>query len=152
MTVSIVGFSFRSHTEQGATLVLPSFGSDPALVALLVISAIAQLLYAALFIGRRGSTPGMLAVGIRAVDRTTGNLLGARRAWRRTLTAFALSGLALDVGALFDLGRATVSGVAVFLQLLGAVGFFLTYLWPLGNPLNQTLQDKAADSVVVRTR
>jgi uncharacterized RDD family membrane protein YckC len=37
-------------------------------------------------------------------------------------------------------------------RLLAVAGLITTALWPLGNPVNQTLQDKAAGTVVVRTR
>ena len=40
----------------------------------------------------------------------------------------------------------------VLFVLLGVAGLLTTGLWPLGSSMNQTLQDKAAGTVVVRTR
>jgi hypothetical protein len=36
--------------------------------------------------------------------------------------------------------------------LLSLIGLATTALWVVGSPLQQTLQDKVADTVVVRTR
>jgi uncharacterized RDD family membrane protein YckC len=43
------------------------------------------------------------------------------------------------------------AGEALFRLLAFAAGA-TTALWPLGNPANQTLQDKVAETAVVRTR
>jgi hypothetical protein len=40
----------------------------------------------------------------------------------------------------------------VLFRLLAIAALIATALWPLGNPVNQTLQDKVAGTVVVRTR
>lgn len=40
----------------------------------------------------------------------------------------------------------------VLFVLLGIAGFLTTGLWPLGSSLSQTLQDKAAGTIVIRTR
>ncbi len=40
----------------------------------------------------------------------------------------------------------------VLFIFLGFAGLVTTGLWPLGNSLSQTLQDKAAGTIVIRTR
>ena len=40
----------------------------------------------------------------------------------------------------------------ILLRLLSVAALVATALWPLGNPVKQTPQDKAAGTVVVRTR
>jgi uncharacterized RDD family membrane protein YckC len=119
-----------------------------------VMAAIIEVAYATLLIGWQGQTVGMMAAGIRAVDGQTAGLLGRHRSLHRALVAFALTDLAglLATG----LRGGTAAGLAVtlagVLTFVGTVGRFVTYLWPLGSPRNQTLQDKAVGSVVVKTR
>lgn len=87
------------------------------------------LLYEPLFHGSsRGQTPGKRAVGIY-VARSDGTRLGYGRAFGRYGVEFAiglLGGLALSIPQLLDV------------------------LWPLWDDQNQTLHDKAVDSVVLR--
>lgn len=72
---------------------------------------------------RRGQTPGKMLVGTRVVDEANGTAIGYRRA----------------------LGRRLV-------YLLGGLPLYLGWLWCLWDRRNQTWHDKAAGSVVVRTR
>ena len=116
---------------------------------------IAQVLYAVWFLGRRGRTIGMTAAGVRAVEHTTGLILTNRLAWRRALVAALLINFSTELGFFISLGQhrttghaALITGVADFLAV---VLLLLTFLWPLGSSLNQTLQDKAAGSVVIRS-
>ena len=95
-------------------------------VAVPVVEILLVLLYGALFIGsRRGQTPGMMAVGARAVDRDTGAPIGFARA----------------------LGRGAF-------EYLMAVVFFLPWildmLWPAWDARRQTLHDKVTRTIVVK--
>jgi uncharacterized RDD family membrane protein YckC len=82
-------------------------------------------LYAAFFIGLKGQTPGMMAMRIKAVDRTTGELIGFPRALGRDLLE-RLFGLLFFIPLVVDL------------------------LFPAWDPQHQTLHDKAVNSIVIR--
>jgi uncharacterized RDD family membrane protein YckC len=83
--------------------------------------------------GPRGQTVGMMAAGVRAVGDEDRGVLGYGRAF----------------------GRALVEGV---LRLINLLFFVLGLLWvldmlfPLWDKKRQTLHDKVAGSVVIRTR
>jgi uncharacterized RDD family membrane protein YckC len=96
----------------------------------------------------------MKAAGVRAVDRRSGGPLTSAQAARRVLTFFVLVALWVQIAALIELRHVygPVPGAESLFRVLTLVGLATTSLWVLGNPLNQTLQDKAADTVVVRTR
>jgi uncharacterized RDD family membrane protein YckC len=83
--------------------------------------------------GPRGQTVGMMAAGVRAVGDQDRGVLGYSRAF----------------------GRALVEGVLrlinLFYFLLGLV-WALDMLFPLWDKKRQTLHDKVAGSVVIRTR
>jgi uncharacterized RDD family membrane protein YckC len=83
--------------------------------------------YAILLIGSvRGQTVGMMAVGTRVVDATTGGPPGYARATLRVLVRIALD--------------------------ITIVGGLLDVLWPLWDRQNQTIHDKAANTVLLRVR
>jgi hypothetical protein len=67
------------------------------------------------------------------------------------MTYFCLAQLLTQIGVVLGYVNGT-SGLTVALRLLGVGGLVLTGLWPTGCPLNQTLQDNAAGTIVVRTR
>lgn len=90
-----------------------------------VVTLLIGALYAGLMIGLRGQTLGMMAVRVRAVDATTGQLIGVWRAIGRDLLERLL-------------------GFLFFLPLV------LDLLFPLWDPRRQTLHDKATNTVVVR--
>jgi uncharacterized RDD family membrane protein YckC len=99
---------------------------DGDTLALLALFVIPEAIYDTIMIGSRNQTFGKMAVGIKVVDADDRAPIGYARAFRRWLsTAF--------LWALF-----TVPGV-------------LDHLWPLRDRRNQTLHDKFARSVVVRT-
>jgi uncharacterized RDD family membrane protein YckC len=83
--------------------------------------------------GPRGQTVGMMAARVRAVGNEDRDVLGYGRAF----------------------GRALVEGV---FRLLNLLYFFLGLIWvldmlfPLWDKRRQTLHDKVAGSVVIRTR
>ncbi len=124
-------------------------------IVLIVLGDAASYLYAYLFLRFKGQTLGMMVAGITCVDRTSGAGLGGRQVLVRVAVLFALSGAWNMVGGIVGAGHpahSTAASVALFFRGVGAVGFLVTMLWPTGSALNQTLQDKAAGTVVVRTR
>jgi uncharacterized RDD family membrane protein YckC len=90
-----------------------------------VVDLAAQLIYETLLIGRRsGRTWGMKAVGTRVVSANDGQPIGY--------------------------GPAVLRAVVVIVLGVTVVGGLLDILWPLWDPRNQTLHDKAVNSLVVR--
>jgi uncharacterized RDD family membrane protein YckC len=93
----------------------------------LLVGIVIAILYAVIFIGGPGGkTIGMMAVGIRCVRDESFAVVGYGKAFGRSLIELLL--------------RITL------------IGFFLDYLWPLWDAKNQTLHDKAAKTVVLRSR
>jgi hypothetical protein len=89
-------------------------------------------------------------VGARAVDRISGTPLSPRQAGRRVLAFFLIFDLWAQIGTIIGFSHVygrTPIGETIFL-LLSFAGLLTTAMWPLGNPLKQTLQDKAADTVL----
>lgn len=92
----------------------------------LVVEIAIVLVYGAVFCGSaRGQTPGMMVVGVRAVDRDTGGPIGFLRA----------------------LGRGAFEYL-MFVVLL--VPWILDMLFPLWDSRRQTLHDKVSRTVVVK--
>jgi uncharacterized RDD family membrane protein YckC len=93
----------------------------------IVIDAVIVILYGGLFCGSpRGQTLGMMVSGTRVVRTGTSNAIGYGRAFGRAAFEYLMS-------------------VALFLP------WVLDMLFPLWDPKNQTLHDKATDTVVIRT-
>lgn len=90
------------------------------IIALLAVAGVG-LWYWAEFEGRRGQTLGKKAMGIKTVDATSGELIGAGRA----------------------IGR-------YFARILSAMVCYLGYLWMLWDDRRQTWHDKIVTSIVVR--
>ena len=129
--------------------------SHPVRILLGVSSSILGLLYAVWLIGIRGQTIGMKAVGVRAVVKESGGKLPWPKVWRRELTVFFLISVWTQAGFIVTVIGQTDGNGHQNGFLLSAVGYVLaavTYLWPLGSPANQTLQDKSAGSIVLDTR
>lgn len=92
-----------------------------------IIGVIVQAAYTTYLIGRPGGqTIGMMALGNKAVGADDGAPLGFGRGFVRWL----------------------VQGLLGFTVILG----LLNVLWPLWDRRNQTIHDKAANSVVLRIR
>ncbi len=112
------------------------------------------LLYPYLLLRYKGQTVGMMATGITAVDAASGAALTSGQTVRRVLALFALVTLWTEIG--FWVNLAGNSGATSYGSLgFGAVGallFMVSAFWALGNARNQTLQDKAASTIVIRTR
>ena len=92
----------------------------------IIVSLLIFVVYATLMIGTRGQTLGMMAVGIRAVRAEDDGSVGLGRA----------------------LGRALIQLVMALTVIVGLISDF----FPLWDPKRQTLQDKAASTLVVRSR
>lgn len=90
----------------------------------LLVIAISAL-YAAFLIGLRGQTLGMMAMRIKAVDANSGELIGFGKALGRDLLERLFS-------------------------ILFVIPLIIDLLFPLWDPRNQTLHDKAVNSVVIR--
>ena len=123
-------------------------------VAIVLVTLVITLGYPYLFLRFRGQTVGMMAVGVLAVDRTSGTRITAAQAARRVLAFFFIVTLWLQISVVIGFDHVAgpqPAGVTLF-RLLAFAALATTALWPLGNPANQTLQDKAAETAVVRTR
>lgn len=96
-------------------------------LTLILLFVAPEAIYDTFFVGSRGRTPGKQALGIKVVDAADpSSRIGYVRAFRRWLSTTFLS-------ALFYLPSV------------------IDHLWPLRDSRNQTLHDKFARSVVVRT-
>jgi uncharacterized RDD family membrane protein YckC len=128
--------------------------STGAQVALVSTSVLIGLGYPFLFLRYRGQTVGMMAAGVRAVDRSSGAPLTTAQTWRRVLAFFFLVTMWEQLGIIIGFSNVTgpVPAGEVAFRLVAVATLITTALWPLGSSLKQTLQDKAADTIVVRTR
>jgi uncharacterized RDD family membrane protein YckC len=145
----VVFNSFTVGNGQNHTTLVPV----AVTVVLLLVGAAASVLYAYLFLRFKSQTVGMMASGIMAVDRATGSTLGQRQALVRVGVFFALDGVWGLIGGIVGAGHpahTTAATLQVAISAIGGIGLLVTMLWPLGSPLNQTLQDKGAGTVVVR--
>jgi uncharacterized RDD family membrane protein YckC len=114
----IPSHAFTFHHGTGARSPGVVRGEDLLIIAV-------GALYAAFLIGLRGQTLGMMAVRIKAVDRSTGGLIGFPRALGRDLLE-RLFGILFVIPLIVDL------------------------LFPLWDAQRQTLHDKAVNSIVIR--
>ena len=93
------------------------------------------------FAAHNGQTVGMMAVGVRAVDRASGVVLSSSQAARRVLTFFFFVEMWEQISAV--IGFHHIYGPEPILyglfRLLALAALVTTALWPLGNPVNQTL-------------
>jgi uncharacterized RDD family membrane protein YckC len=90
-----------------------------------VMWAIVTVAYGTVMIGLRGQTIGMLATKVRAVDATTGGVIGYPRAFAR-------------------------GAVEMLLFVFFFVPWVLDMVWPIWQQRNQTLHDLATKTVVIR--
>lgn len=91
----------------------------------LVLSFVLIVAYGAVFCGSaRGQTPGMMVAGTRVVNAQTGGRISYGAA----------------------AGRAVVEDVAAIILFLP---WLLDVLWPVWDPRNQCLHDKAVNAVVI---
>jgi uncharacterized RDD family membrane protein YckC len=145
----------------GETTNLAGFGTGHATVSIHVpavffsglLGLAAVTAYTVLLLHARGQTVGMMAMKIQAVDLDSGGALTWPQIWRRVFALFVLTQLWSELGLIVLWAQGggdavTFGGYAIF-NILVAAGSLTTYLWPLGSPLNQTLQDKYARTIVV---
>ena len=85
-----------------------------------------EAIYTTAMIGSRNQTLGKMALGIQVVDAESRSPIGYPRAFTRWVSTAAL-------------------------RALFTIPTIVDHLWPLRDPKNQTLHDKLARSVVVRT-
>jgi uncharacterized RDD family membrane protein YckC len=90
------------------------------------IFLVPEAIYQTAMIGSRNQTLGKMALGIAVVDADSRSPIGYARAFRRWLSTAAL-------------------------RALFTIPTIVDHLWPLRDTRNQTLHDKVARSVVVRT-
>jgi uncharacterized RDD family membrane protein YckC len=91
-----------------------------------VLFLIPEAIYYTALIGSRSQTLGKMALGIKVVDAESRSPIGYARAFTRWLSTATL-------------------------RALFTIPTVIDHLWPLRDPRNQTLHDKLARSVVVRT-
>ncbi|HUC06284.1 MAG TPA: RDD family protein, partial [Acidimicrobiales bacterium] len=109
-------------------------------VLALLLTVVVVLTYTTLLIGGpRGQTVGMMAVGVRAVDRDGLGPVPSPRALGRSVFEQVLRAPAFV-------------GLAAPGLLLLLVVWILDMLFPLWDAQHQTLHDKVADTVVLRVR
>jgi uncharacterized RDD family membrane protein YckC len=137
-----LAFGWAAHTPNMSALVRIVLGASFSVLG---------LLYAVWLIGYRGQTVGMKAMGVIAVRADTGQQLSRRQVWLRAVTLYLLVSVWSQAGFVIDVFGATSTGrkPGSALMVIGFALALVTYLWPLGSPSNQTLQDKAAGSVVL---
>jgi uncharacterized RDD family membrane protein YckC len=147
----VIGLTQRNNTIPGFVGTHLDWAAQ---VAIVVTTLLITLGYPYLLLRHNGQTVGMMAVGVRAVDRASGVALSSSQAGRRVLAFFFLVEVWEQISAV--IGFHHIYGPQPILyglfRLLAVAALVTTALWPLGNPVNQTLQDKAAGTVVVRTR
>ena len=99
---------------------------DGETLLVVVLFLIPEAIYHTALIGSRSQTFGKMALGIKVVDAESRAPIGYPRAFTRWLSTAAL-------------------------RSLFTVPTIVDHLWPLRDRRNQTLHDKLARSVVVRT-
>jgi uncharacterized RDD family membrane protein YckC len=99
---------------------------DGETMFVVLLFLVPEAIYHTALIGSRSQTFGKMALGIRVVDAESSSPIGYVRAFRRWVSTAAL-------------------------RALFTVPTILDHLWPLRDKRNQTLHDKFARSVVVRT-
>jgi uncharacterized RDD family membrane protein YckC len=139
--VTLLPVLFASSATNNNLLLVQASGSViVTFLGALVVGAATLAYFAFLEGGPKGQTLGKMAVGIAAVDATTGDPIGPKRALLRRIVIFP--NLALN---LIPIIGPILAGLAYLYVLLAA-------LWPLWGPRRQGLHDKAANTTVVVVR
>jgi uncharacterized RDD family membrane protein YckC len=121
-----------------------------------VIAAIATFFYGSLFIGYgHGQTPGMRAVSIRCVDEDGASELNYQRAMRRALAY----GVLTIIPSFYHYTTYSHPSTlqlrheyhAFLIVLVLSLPHFIDLLWVAWDKRNQTLHDKFAHTVVIKT-
>ena len=150
----LVGSVFYSGLSAFVSLHHLPTAPSAARIAVNLFGVLVGIAYPVILLGRRGQTFGMMAVRVVAIDREGGKL-ARQQVWKRTIVLFLFVNLWTEIAFFIDLaahssGEHHAPGWSL-VTLIGVAMALVTYLWPLGSPLNQTLQDKLANSVVVKT-
>lgn len=103
--------------------VLGIAGANQAVIDL--VAALAFFVYITALLGSSGQTVGNRAASTRTIDANHGGPIGS--------------------------GRAAVRALVQLVLQVTVIGWILDFLWPLWDSRNQTLHDKAAGSLVVRS-
>ena len=109
------------------------------------------LAYVVIMFSWRGQTLGMMAMGLTVVGLDAGKLRQGQ-VWKRVLTASLVANAWFQTWYVLSLGHHALEPLAtagVIILVAASCMTLVSYLWPLWNPLNQTLQDRAARSMVV---
>lgn len=109
-----------------ATVANSSSSAAPELAALIAATTVSGLYFGILNGSGRGQTFGNRAAGIGVRDLHTGQVVG--------------------------LGRSVLRWLVRYVLYVFVVPGILSDLWPLWDPLHQTLADKAAGTVMLRLR
>jgi uncharacterized RDD family membrane protein YckC len=99
---------------------------DGETVLIVLLFLVPEAIYQTAMIGSRNQTLGKMALRIQVVDADSRSPIGYARAFTRWVSTAAL-------------------------RALFTVPTIVDHLWPLRDPRNQTLHDKLARSIVVRT-
>jgi uncharacterized RDD family membrane protein YckC len=99
---------------------------DGETILIVLLFLVPEAIYQTAMIGSRNQTLGKMALRIQVVDADNRSPIGYARAFTRWLSTAAL-------------------------RALFTVPTVVDHLWPLRDPRNQTLHDKLARSIVVRT-
>jgi hypothetical protein len=113
--VSFILAAILSNVSNGLSVLFEVVGG---------VGTLAWAAWLAVQIGQTGQSPGMRAIGLKAVRKDNGQLIGTGMGVARWL-------------------------VHVVLWFLCFVGAILDYLWPFWDRQKQTLADKAVSSVVL---
>jgi uncharacterized RDD family membrane protein YckC len=144
----------------GLVIAIPSFivarrlnGTTTERLSVHLLFMFGGIAYGAILIRAQGKTLGMRAVSIAALDLRNGRNITTGAAWLRSVVAFAFFGLTSEIlflyGATRPPGWSSHSYAMTGLVSLAGLLLSLTFLLPIVDPRNQTLQDKAAGSVVI---
>jgi uncharacterized RDD family membrane protein YckC len=99
---------------------------DGETLLIVLLFLVPEAIYQTWMIGSRSQTLGKMALRIQVVDAESRSPIGYARAFTRWISTAAL-------------------------RALFTVPTVVDHLWPLRDPRNQTLHDKLARSIVVRT-
>lgn len=146
-----IGMVFSSGPMAFGIFGNPMNLSPTSQVVIMTVASLSGMVYAAIFLTVWGQTLGMMAVHARVLDLRSGDPLTASKAWLRQVAVFFLVNIwSLAAFTLDSYSRHAKSNPSgTLFQIVGFAFAMTTYLWPLGSPANQTLQDKVVGSMVI---
>lgn len=118
-------------------------------------SGAAYVAYGAVFIGISGQTVGMRVLSIRVMDADKYLPIDVKRAWMRSIVAYALYLFPGELLFLVEKNKhnnwSSHHHLVVTVATAIGMGLWLTLLLPVWDTHKQTLHDKAVHTVVVQT-